>query len=81
MINGIDCGTIWAKPYKLDISKAIKQGANNIEIKVTNTWYNRLIGDQLLPESERITWTTAPFILEGWPLLPAGLEKKVRIEW
>ncbi len=81
MINGIDCGTIWAKPYKLDISKAIKQGVNNIEIKVASTWHNRLIGDQLLPESERITWTTAPFILEGRPLLPAGIEGSVKIVW
>ena len=44
---------------------------NTIEIKITNTWANRLIGDQMLPEKERLTWTTAPFRLEGNPLLKA----------
>ncbi|ULT41295.1 hypothetical protein KRR40_42585 [Niabella defluvii] len=44
IINGTDCGTIWTAPYQLDISKAIKAGNNTIEIKVSNTWANRLIG-------------------------------------
>ncbi|WP_346238570.1 glycosyl hydrolase [Niabella insulamsoli] len=80
-INGIDCGTIWTPPYELDITKAIKQGHNSIEIQVTNTWANRLIGDMRLPENKRITWTTAPLnILEHKPLLKAGLEGSVHIE-
>lgn len=72
-INGIDCGTLWTAPFELEISKALKQGENNIEIQVTNTWANRLIGDSKLPVSKRITHTTAPFRLEGKPLKPAGL--------
>lgn len=72
-VNGIDCGTIWTKPYELDISKAVKEGVNTIEIAVTNTWHNRLIGDHLLPENKRITFTTAPFRLEGKALQPSGL--------
>lgn len=80
-VNGIDCGTIWTFPYRLDISKAVKSGENAIEITVTNTWANRLIGDEKLPASERITWTTAPFRLEGKPLLPAGLVGEVKVEW
>jgi len=72
-VNGIDCGTIWTEPYIIDIAKAIKQGENKIEIEVTNTWHNRLIGDALLPPEKKITWTTAPFRLKDKPLLPAGL--------
>ncbi|MCH5597848.1 glycosyl hydrolase [Niabella ginsengisoli] len=80
-VNGVDCGTIWTPPYQLDISKAIKTGANSIEIKVSNTWANRLIGDMALPENKRITWTTAPLnILEGKPLLKAGLVGGVKIQ-
>ena len=78
-INGINCGTIWTFPYKIDISKALKKGKNTIEIKVTNTWANRLIGDEKLPKEERLTWTTAPFRLEGNPLLKAGLLGPVTI--
>ena len=78
-VNGIDCGTIWTKPYELDISKAVKEGVNTIEIAVTNTWHNRLIGDHLLPENKRTTFTTAPFRLEGKALQPSGLVGDVTI--
>ncbi|URM36242.1 glycosylhydrolase-like jelly roll fold domain-containing protein [Flavobacterium anhuiense] len=78
-INGKDCGTLWTFPFKTDISKALQKGKNSIEIKVTNTWANRLIGDQKLPKEERLTWTTAPFRLEGEPLLKAGLLGPVTI--
>ncbi len=72
-VNGKDCGTIWTFPYKVDISDALKKGKNSIVIKITNTWANRLIGDEKLPKEERLTWTTAPFRLDGNPLLKAGL--------
>jgi hypothetical protein len=79
-INGINCGTLWTAPYRLDISNAIKNGENQITIEVTNTWANRLIGDSKLPENKRITKTTAPFRLEGKPLNPAGLLGPVTIQ-
>jgi hypothetical protein len=79
-INGINCGTLWTAPHRLDISKAIKKGENKITIEVTNTWANRLIGDSKLPENKRITKTTAPFRLEGKPLNPAGLLGPVTIQ-
>lgn len=80
-INGTVCGTLWTPPYRLDVSKAIKAGENTIEIEVTNTWANRLIGDLTLPEEKRITWTTAPLnLLQNKPLSKAGLEGEVRIE-
>ncbi len=78
-INGIDCGTVWTQPYAVDISKAVKEGANTIEILVSNTWHNRLIGDQLLPEAKRVTWTIAPFRLKDKPLLPAGITGEVKL--
>lgn len=79
-INGEDCGTIWTFPYRTDISKTLKKGKNTIVIKITNTWANRLIGDQKLPEKERLTWTTAPYrLVESENLLKAGLLGPVRI--
>jgi hypothetical protein len=78
-VNNIDCGTIWTKPYTIDITKALRDGENEIRIEVSNTWANRLIGDQYLPEEKRITKTTAPFRLKNKPLLPAGIIGGVRL--
>jgi hypothetical protein len=78
-VNGINCGTIWTPPYAIDITKALHTGTNTIAIDVTNTWNNRLIGDNRLPINRRITFTTAPFRLKDKPLLPAGIIGAVKI--
>ena len=80
IVNGINCGIVWTAPYKVDITKAIRKGNNNLTIEVTNTWANRIIGDHRLPEEKRITHTNAPFRLEGKPLLEAGLLGPVVLE-
>ena len=79
-LNGVDCGVAWTFPYTVDITNAVKSGVNELEIEVTNTWANRLTGDRSLPENKRITWTTAPYHLDG-KLLPAGLLGPVQITW
>ncbi len=78
-VNGIDCGTVWTKPYHANILKAIRHGENQVEIEVTNTWHNRLIGDSYLPAEKRNTFTTAPFRLSNKPLEPAGIVGSVEI--
>ena len=78
LINGIDCGVAWTPPYRVEITQAIKPGNNVVSIEVTNTWANRLMGDHLQPENKRITWTTAPYHLDG-KLLEAGLLGPVTI--
>lgn len=80
-VNGIDCGVVWTYPYRVNITRAIKPGANKLSIEVTNTWANRLMGDHAKPEKDRITWTNAPYRLEGKALLPAGLLGPVRLVW
>jgi hypothetical protein len=81
-LNGVSCGIVWTPPYRVDISKALKNGNNEIRVEVSNTWANRLIGDHRLPENKRVTWTTAPYklSLEGKPLLEAGLLGPVMIQ-
>jgi lysophospholipase L1-like esterase len=49
-VNGIDFGVSWYAPFQLDISAALKPGQNKLEIIVTNTWANRMIGDEQEPE-------------------------------
>jgi hypothetical protein len=48
-INGMDLATIWKPPFCTDILSALKAGENLIRIKVTNTWFNRLVGDEQQP--------------------------------
>ncbi len=54
-VNGQSCGVAWTYPWEVSIAGAIKQGENEILIKFTNTWANRLIGDCSLPREERVT--------------------------
>lgn len=79
-LNGVDLGTVWTPPFRVDLSESLKVGENKLEVSVTNTWGNRLIGDSHLPVDKRITKTTAPFRLAGKPLYPAGLLGPVTIE-
>ncbi|SDJ09095.1 F5/8 type C domain-containing protein [Pedobacter sp. ok626] len=79
-INNVSCGIVWTPPYRVEISKALRNGNNQISIELSNTWANRLIGDQRLPENKRITKTNAPYRLEGKPLLKAGLLGPVTIQ-
>ncbi|MBD2754098.1 DNA-binding protein [Spirosoma sp. BT704] len=72
-LNGVSCGTLWTAPYRIDVTKFLNTGNNQLTIEVSNTWANRLIGDQLVPEPKRVTQTTAPFRLQGKPLQESGL--------
>ena len=57
-VNGINCGVAWCAPWEVDISSAIREGENEIEIRYTNNWYNRLVGDCFLKPEERVTRST-----------------------
>ena len=78
-VNGINCGIAWTSPYKVEITKALRSGRNQIRLEVTNTWANRIIGDHDLAPAKPVAWTTAPYRLSG-KLLPAGLLGPVKIE-
>ncbi len=79
-LNGNEAGTTWMAPYRLKITNAIKEGENTLEIKVTNVWRNRIIGDKLLPEKERSTWLLVDDITSDAELIPSGLMGPVTIQ-
>jgi hypothetical protein len=78
-VNGVEMGGAWTPPYKVDITKALKPGKNKLEIKVVNTWANRLIGDSMLPADQRKTSALfGPDPKNG--LEPSGLLGPVKID-
>ena len=56
-LNGKDLGVAWCKPWRVEITEALKPGENELEIEVVNSWPNRLIGDAKLPKEQRRTRT------------------------
>ena len=56
-VNGILVRTLWAPPFKVDITSALKPGTNQLVVEVTNTCANRLAYDSTRAEPERKTWT------------------------
>jgi hypothetical protein len=52
-LNGKDLGILWKPPYRVDVTGALKAGENTLEVKVTNLWANRMIGDEGLPEDSQ----------------------------
>lgn len=71
-VNGESLHTLWHPPYSVDITDAIRPGKNRVQVKVTNRWVNRLIGDAQ-SDTSNVTWTVAPVYSADAPLLPAGL--------
>jgi hypothetical protein len=72
IVNGKSYGISWKQPFQVNISGGLQKGENKIEIKVTNLWVNRLIGDAQ-PGAAKVTYTTMPFYQADATLLPSGL--------
>jgi hypothetical protein len=71
-VNGKNLGVVWHTPYRIDVTSALKQGSNEISIKVINAWVNRLIGDQQ-PGATKYTFADVKPYKANSPLLPSGL--------
>jgi hypothetical protein len=56
-INGKDKGVVWTSPFRVEISEELQKGENALEVKVVNSWYNRVAGDQTFPNLKQYTST------------------------
>ena len=78
-VNGKPIGTYWKAPFRVDVTSALRPGANTLEVKVINLWVNRLIGDQQEGVTTKYTYTAQQFYRADSPLLPSGLIGPVQV--
>jgi hypothetical protein len=76
-LNGRNLGILWKEPFRTDITGALRTGRNVLEVKVTNLWNNRFMGDLLDPGQKPYARTN--MVLKPRDLVPAGLFGPVTI--
>jgi hypothetical protein len=81
-LNGSDLGIAWRPPFRVALGKSAKPGTNTLEVTAINSWCNRVMADDKLPENQRITQTNIRVEKQGrfkWQPEPSGLIGPVRI--
>ena len=79
-LNGREVGTLWCPPWRIDISPHVKSGKNTLQVRVVNTWHNRLLSDAAKPEDKRLSHISQPYrIKPGATLAASGLLGPVRL--
>jgi hypothetical protein len=78
-LNGQKLGIAWKAPFRVELTRALKPGANTLVVQVANLWVNRLVGDMQPGISKKYTYTTREFYKADSPLLPSGLLGPVRV--
>ena len=78
-VNGIDCGVAWTAPFRVDVTGAVREGANSLEVEVATPWRNRLIAETSAPSGDIFAPMTEVFQPTAMPL-PAGLAGPVVLE-
>lgn len=66
-VNGQSAGVLWRPPYRLDVSRLVRPGSNELRIQVGNTAINELAG-RALPDY-RLLWDRY-----GMRFVPQGME-------
>lgn len=73
-VNGKQVGGIlWKPPYQAEVTSALKPGLNHIEVRVTNLWPNRIIGDRQPNAKKHYAWLDYKPFRADTPLLESGL--------
>ena len=78
-VNGKNLGVVWHAPYRVNVTGVLKPGANQLEIKVVNSWVNRLIGDQQPGATTKYTMADVKPYKATSKLLPSGLIGPVKV--
>lgn len=79
IVNGQPVDTHWREPFAARIDRALHAGDNTVEIKVSNLWPNRLIGDLQPNATEKFTHTNIRTYTKDSPLLPSGILRPIAL--
>ncbi|HVS71798.1 MAG TPA: glycosyl hydrolase, partial [Phycisphaerae bacterium] len=52
-VNGKELPLLWKPPFRVDVTDALKPGDNQLDVKVTNEWSNRIAGDATITEPDK----------------------------
>lgn len=86
LVNGQDAGTLFAVPFRVDITPYLREGANTLEVEVANLPANRIA--QL--DRDKVEWRRFKEInvvdlnykknlYDRWEPVPSGLNSPVRL--
>lgn len=78
-VNGRKVETLWKRPFISDITDHLEGETVDVEVRVTNLWVNRLIGDAELEEGTGVTYTSKEFYTQEDQLKASGLLGPVRL--
>jgi len=79
-VNGKPVGGIlWKPPFRADVTSVVRPGTNRLEVKVTNLWPNRIIGDRQPNATKQYAWLDYKPFQAHTPLLESGLLGPVRL--
>jgi hypothetical protein len=78
VVNGKSAGILWKPPFRTDVTHLLQCGVNRLDVRVTNLWLNRLIGDKQ-PKATPVAFTTFNPYSADSPLLASGLLGPVAI--
>ncbi|HMI01938.1 MAG TPA: glycosyl hydrolase [Pedobacter sp.] len=74
-VNGKNLSVIWKAPFRVELGDVVRKGKNQLEIRVTNLWPNRLIGDARIPDD--VKWKNDnPETWPDWLSKPAERDSK-----
>ncbi len=79
VLNGQPLGTLWEPPFSIDLTHAAHPGENHLQVRVTNLWPNRLIGDAQPGVTQHFTHTNIRKFNKDSSLMPSGLLGPVRV--
>lgn len=86
IVNGKDAGTLFAVPYRVDITSYLHEGENNIEIEVCNLPANRIakldrdgVQWRKFKEINVVDLNYKKTLYDTWEPVPSGLCSEVKI--
>ena len=78
-LNGTKLDLLCKAPYALEITDFLRPGKNHLQVKATNQWTNRLLGDSKMKDNKVLDSYTRPFLLNNYELTESGLIGPVKL--